>query len=335
MSTLSLTPDGPFRGFSPHWKDFPDYILGITRQIWEGRAIESLDRYYARDVIMRTPLGIVQGNEAVKNGTMATIYEFPDRQLYGEDVIWSGDEETGYLSSHRLVTTGSHTAAGSFGAPTGRSFQIRVIADCAARNDAIYDEWLVRDYSGIVRQLGMEPESFARALIEREGGPENCIHPFRPADNVEGLYRGQGNDSEWGQRYRDVLTRIMEKDLSVVAREYDRACIGEYPGAVTALSPSAIDHVWLGLRSSFPSARFEIHHQIGRDDPMMPPRAAIRWSLSGKHDGWGRFGKPSGADVHVMGISHAEFGPWGLRREYSLFDEIAIWKQIHMHTGNV
>jgi hypothetical protein len=37
--------------------------------------------------------------------------------------------------------------------------------------------------------------------------------------------------------------------------------------------------------------------------------------------------------VHVMGISHAEFGPWGLRREYTLFDETAIWKQIALKTG--
>lgn len=335
MSDVMQDMNGPFRGFSAEWKDFPDYILGITKEIWEGRAIGALDRYYAPDVIMRTPLGIVQGNEAVKNGTMATIFEFPDRQLYGEDVIWSGDEETGYLSSHRLVTTGTHTAHGSFGAPTGRPFTIRVIADCAARNDAIYDEWLVRDYSGIVRQLGMDPEAFARSLIQNEGGVENCSRPFRPEHNVEGLYHGRGNGNEWGMRYEDIITRIMGKELDTIGREYDRACIGEYPGAETALSHAAIDHFWLGLRSAFPSARFEVHHRIGRQDPMMPPRAAIRWSLTGRHDGWGRFGRPTGAPVHVMGISHAEFGPWGLRREFALFDEIAIWKQIHMHAGNV
>ncbi|MEC8269312.1 MAG: nuclear transport factor 2 family protein, partial [Pseudomonadota bacterium] len=39
------------------------------------------------------------------------------------------------------------------------------------------------------------------------------------------------------------------------------------------------------------------------------------------------------ADVYVMGVSHAEFGPRGLRREYVLFDETAIWKQIVMKTG--
>ena len=66
---------------------------------------------------------------------------------------------------------------------------------------------------------------------------------------------------------------------------------------------------------------------------MMPPRAAVRWTLKGKHDGLGLFGKPSGAELYLMGISHAEFGPWGLRREYVVFDETAIWKQIILKTG--
>ena len=89
----------------------------------------------------------------------------------------------------------------------------------------------------------------------------------------------------------------------------------------------------MGLRASFPSATFTIEHQIGREDPLMPPRAALRWSLNGKHDGWGSFGAPTGSDVHIMGAAHAEFGPWGLRREYVLFDETSIWKQIMIKTG--
>ena len=72
---------------------------------------------------------------------------------------------------------------------------------------------------------------------------------------------------------------------------------------------------------------------IGRDDPAMPPRAALRWSLWGKHDGWGAFGAPTGAQVYVMGFCHAEFGPWGLRREWVVFDETAIWMQIAKHAG--
>ena len=30
------------KGFDPKWKDFPDYILGITAEIWEGRGIATL-----------------------------------------------------------------------------------------------------------------------------------------------------------------------------------------------------------------------------------------------------------------------------------------------------
>ncbi|HSF63943.1 MAG TPA: nuclear transport factor 2 family protein, partial [Paracoccaceae bacterium] len=41
----------------------------------------------------------------------------------------------------------------------------------------------------------------------------------------------------------------------------------------------------------------------------------------------------TGARVHIMGMAHAEYGPWGLRRECALWDEIAIWKQILLHTG--
>ena len=33
------------RGFSDKWTDLPDYILGITKEIWEGRGIEPLNHY--------------------------------------------------------------------------------------------------------------------------------------------------------------------------------------------------------------------------------------------------------------------------------------------------
>ena len=86
------------------------------------------------------------------------------------------------------------------------------------------------------------------------------------------------------------------------------------------------------LRAAFPSATFAVHHVIGRSDPHQPHRAAVRWSLDGKHDGFGALRRADRrATVHVMGITHAEFGPWGLRREFTLFDEIAIWKQILLH----
>jgi hypothetical protein len=327
------------KGFSNRWKDFPDYIIGVTKEIWEDRGVATLNHTYAPDIPVRSPMGIQRGNQAVIASTMATINEFPDRQLYGEDVIWSGDAETGYLSSHRLLTTATHSRDGAFGPATGRKFIVRVIADCAAKADVIYDEWLVRDYGGIVRQLGLEPKAYARSLIQREGGLANASRPFTPENDVTGDYRGTGNDDAWGLRYADMLTRIMNTDFAHIQSHYDRAVIGEYAGAQTAIGRDDVTGFWLGLRSAFPSATFTIHHRIGMDGGMMPPRASLRWSLDGVHDGWGAFGAPTGARVHVMGMSHAEFGPYGpdgvgLRREFALYDEVAIWKQILLHTGD-
>jgi hypothetical protein len=179
----------------------------------------------------------------------------------------------------------------------------------------------------------MKPKKFARDLIKREGGPDKCVKPFCPAIDVEGPYKSRGNDNEWGQRMSDILTRMMDKDFAVIRAEYDRAVQTEHPASTTVHSWADTEKLWMGLRASFPNATFKIDHQIGREDPMLSPRAAVRWSLNGKHEGWGMFGQPTGADVHIMGFTHAEFGPYGLKREWTLFDHVSIWKQIMMHTG--
>ncbi|MCP4425745.1 MAG: nuclear transport factor 2 family protein, partial [Chloroflexi bacterium] len=289
--------------------------------------------HYAEKIVVRTPSGVHVGNgEGIAN-TMATLAEFPDRVLLGEDVIWSGSAESGFFSSHRIVSEATHTRDGIFGAATGKRLRFRTIADTHVIANQVSDEWLVRDKGAMVRQMGQTPEAYARTLVEAEGGIDQATQPLTPDSDMAGPYAGHGNDNEWGAKLGDILTRMMGAEFSAIETAYDRACHLEYPGGVTAHGRGAADSFWLGLRASLPSARFRIEHQIGRDDPLMPPRAAIRWSLTGQHDGWGTLGRPSGAQVHVMGITHAEFGLWGLRREYTLFDETAVWKQIVLGGG--
>lgn len=312
------------RGFDPRWKDFPDYIIGITHEIWEQRRVDLLNRYYAPDLIFRMASGIGQGNQHVIDSTLATLAEFPDRELLGEDVIWSGSPEQGMLSSHRVFCQATHSGHGSFGAATGRRVSFRAIADCHAKDNVIDDEWLTRDRGAICRQLGLDPVAFARSLLSP---------PFTPDQDKPGPYRGRGNDHAAGQNLADILCRIMEADIAVIHECYDRACTLHQPGGVTARSYAGAEKFWVGLRASFPSAIFTIDHQIGRDDQGLGIRAAIRWSLQGKHDGWGSFGDPTGAEVYIMGFTHADFGPWGLRTEYTLFDEISVWQQIIHGTG--
>ena len=333
------------RGFDPKWRDVPHYINGITYQIWEARQIASLTRLYAPGLIVRSPASVLTDNTNVIAATMATLAEFPDRELLGEDVIWCNDparttdETDAFLSSHRLICTATHTRPGAYGAPTGAKLAYRILADCAIRSDAVYDEWLVRDQSAIVLQMGFDVVEWTRDLIRREGGPDACVQPMTPANDVAGPYDGRGNDSEWGARHAELLSGIMAGHMDQIPDQYDRAASLHYPGHITTQGRNEADQFWMALRSAFPDATFTVEHQIGREDPAMPPRSAIRWSLHGRHSGWGRFGRPTGAEVYIMGISHAEWGrdPGGsplLRREWTLIDETAIWKQILLQTGH-
>ena len=183
---------------------------------------------------------------------MATLAEFPDRALLGEDVIWCGTPEDGMLSSHRIQSTATHSNPGLYGPATGKKLFYRIIADCHAINNQINDEWLIRDQGAIVRQLGWDPKEYARDLIAREGGPDHCDKPFTPAIDRPGPYTGRGNDNEWGENYAALLTQIMGADFKTIPQTYDRAVRLEYPGGKVALSHDGVDKFWMGLRASFP-----------------------------------------------------------------------------------
>ena len=321
------------------YSDFPAYILGITAEIWEGRGIHLLHDYYSSDIIMRAPAGVVRGNRAVIRDTRATLNEFPDRQLLGEDVIWDKTGEDSWFSSHRIISKATHRGYGKFGPATGKPIIFRTIADCHATSHksvrwCINDEWLVRDLGGMARQIGIDPRAFACDQIMSEGGHENAHRPYKPdVSNLAGPYQGKGNNYEQAKGYAQILTSIMNAEMSVIANSYDRACQLELPEITTRYGRDEIDRFWLSFRSSFPDAEFTIDHCIGRSDTKFGSRAALRWSLQGRHAGTGMFGEPTGAEVYIMGMSHAEYGMSGIRREYVLFDTTAIWKQILLHTG--
>ncbi|MDU8946708.1 ester cyclase [Ovoidimarina sediminis] len=314
-------------GFDPRWASEEEYILGITRAIWEDRGIHTLHDYYGEDLIVRSPASVVKGNDGIIAATLATLAEFPDRELPGEDVIWADVSPSAFLSSHRLICTATHSGAGVYGPPTGRRLTYRIIADCFCEANAVRDEWLVRDQGAIVRQMGDTPEGWTRALIAREGGPDRAVRPMTPATDRPGPYTGRGNDDPMGARLADLLTRHAEGDATAISEGYDPACELFYWGHAHGHGHPFAAETWRGLRAAFPGAAFTVEHRIGQGT-----RAAIRWALHGCHEGTGLFGPPSGAEVYVMGMTHAEFGPRGLRREWTLIDETAIWKQILLHT---
>ena len=58
----------------------------------------------------------------------------------------------------------------------------------------------------------------------------------------------------------------------------------------------------------------------------------MRWSLEGIHSVDSEiYGKKTNSNLYFMGINHAELNSYSVIREWVLFDEVAIWKQILMN----
>jgi hypothetical protein len=317
--------------FSSEYETLPDYILGITERIWEGRNIGLIRRYYAPDCLMHTQSGPVAGVAAVVSGTLATLHQFPDRLLLGEDVIWSDDGPgQGLLSSHRIVSTQTHLGDGLFGPPTGSPIVTRAIADCRVVGDVIVEEWLLRDTAAVARQTGLDPVAFGRALgaADRAAG----IVPWHLDDWAE-VTEGRAAARALIQPEAAPLARLWgrmvdDADLSLLRDSHDRAASFHLPGGTVSHGIAGMDRFLLSYLSALPDARLSVDHAIALQEPGRPPRIALRWRLAGTHLGHGAFGSPSGARLLVLGILHAEMAGPAVQRCWLLTDEVAVHRMI-------
>lgn len=312
----------------------PDYILGITERIWEQRGIHLIRRWYAPDCVMLTPAGILRGAEAVVQGTLETLHSFPDRQLLGEDVIWSDDGAArGLLSSHRVRSTMTHAGDGLFGPPTGRRVETLTVADCLVQDGVIAEEWLVRDQAGIALQLGLDPAEHARRLAERDAAPWHL-------EMAAAVRRGEPEahavrQPHWAAEATAAMLEAVfnEARLSDLTGLHDRAVALVLPGNRHLAGLPALDRFLIGYLAAFPGARLVVDHAIALEEPGRPVRVALRWRLAGPHAGFGAFGPPSGAEVLVLGITQAEFAGARIHRAWWLVDELSLHRMIARHRG--
>ena len=297
----------------------------VAEAIWRRADFaRPVERHLDPNVVLRSPETIRQGRVSVATEALGSLAAFPDQVWHPEDALTWQSRSMRLVAERRVVST-RHAGAGLYGNATGNALNFRVLSETAMREGRLAEIWRVSDRAAILAQIGISPERWAEAaLASRDPASE----PYVPALDLPAIYTGRGETDGWGATWADLVERAMEGAFGLIDAQYAPGAELCYPGSAPAYGASAARGFWLGLRAAFPSARFEVLHAFGIEAPLLPPRAALRWSLTGSHDGWGAFGPPTGAEVHVMGLSQAEFGPEGVRREWTLFDPGAVWMQI-------
>jgi hypothetical protein len=320
---------------------------------WAGHDRSGLEAALHTDTCLRTPLRVTRGTKGPMADALADQGTFCDLKFFAEDAITGatapkdicadtlGIDGAGSLESSGTVAArgsfmGVHGGFGWLGQPTGKPVRLRVMGDVWYCDGHARDAWVIRDTAGALAQIGGgTPEDWARQRITAAGAAESAIPvPLNPDSDIEGPYAGRGASSDHGDTLCDRLRGLMTGDLNLLARGDDPACSYVLPGNWRGLGKdSGALGFWAGLRSALPSAAFRIEHRAAAMRPNQAPVAAVRWSLYGRHDGPGRFGAASGVYVHVMGMTHVEFGPKGIRRDWTLIDDCAVWTQILLARG--
>ncbi len=317
-------------GFDPEYADLRDYILKITWRIWEEGGIERIRDYYAPETPVKTPGGETHTAEQVIASTRATLADFPDRQLYGEDVVGSEDAAGRYYSSHRILSAMTHTGDSPvFGPATGKKLSVRTTADCVCERGRVVDEWMVRDRGALAIQLGLDPLELARSERERAGGTK------KPDELIErwacGVHDPSGKDPQdltgAAARHAAALAQLTCGKLELLAESHDRACSVWFPYAHCAGGRDAAAACWREHAGALPAKQFRVHHAIDELEPDYCRRTALRWSCLAQHAD-GCFGPGTGREAAVLGISHAEWRGEAIVREWHLWDAIAIQEQL-------
>ena len=324
------------KGFDAEFSDIVDYILRITYRIWEGKQVGLCQDYYSRDCPVYTLAGVTIGSEEVTQNTLATLASFPDRTLGAVNIVWGGDDVSGYHSSHLIRTHMTNTGDSEYGAATGQQATILVIAHCVVKDNRIIEEWLVRDNYSLAQQLGLEPHEVAKAWAAKPESERLQNWKTRELQRLEDEVKfdrvSAGKDPEslirgslqniWNARMVGDVYQAYAKDArlhSVAGRELQGqdAITGFYAQILGTLS---------NLRFSADYVCQQPHKSEGVD-------LAVRWSISGVHSGAALYGEPTGEKLYILGESHYHIVDGSIVEEWTIFDELSLLADIYRARG--
>ena len=322
-----------------------DYILSWTDVIWIDRAIGRLEEHYDRAIEVHTAYGETYDFDGVISNSVQKFAAFPNGGGgHGEDVVWEQRGPNGFVSSHRVLKTGTHTGYWTYGPPTGRAFVSRTFAHCLVQDNRIVAEWLVRDEFSVLETLGMDPYKVAAELAARSpvvgqsvlAGPETGAFAGRVADpfasGISGarparhraeceLIMGLFEDV-WNRRRFDLAPRYVSDKI---------VCHTVRMRRVQNVTPYQLEII--DLLASFPDAQLEVRDLAVCEGPELGTRVAVVWVLRGTYSGVPTYGPVTNSRVHVLGSSHFELFEGRVLREWRVFDEVAILAQIMAARG--
>jgi hypothetical protein len=335
---IGKAPEGlvsqPMRGFDPTYVNIIDYIVRITHRIWEEKDIGYIYDSYSHDCTVWDDLGLQYGRDKIVADTVHTNNAFPDIRLVADEVIWAGNEDVGFHTSHRTKILGTNTGFSRFGPPTGKRVQLWCIANCVARANEIFHENVIYDTAGLLQQLGFDVVETAKRFAASRpasplvnfmaGEPKRMPGQGKPAtlpipvsrDNVDEFVRAAFH-TIWNRRNFGAIDAVYSPNV-VMQGSTGRVYRG----------PGQIRSFILSIVAMFPDINLTVDDIYWMGNPKDGFVVSIRWGAVGTHRGNGPYGEPTGKQVTLWGITQWEVADGMVQKEWMMFNEFGVLMQL-------
>ncbi len=325
----------PMKGFEVQYKNIIDYIVRITYHIWEDKNIGYIYDTYSNDCRVWDEFGLQSGSEKIVADTVHTNNAFPDIRLFADEVIWAGDDNASFHTSHRTIITGTNTGFSKFSEPTGKSVRLFCIANCVAKNNEIYYENVVYDTAALIKQLGLNVNQVAKDIANK-----GEIGPFAPDFKNSKPKRKTGKAKPISFEIPEKVSNVREFVHSIFNTIWNRRNF------------SAIDHVYsdnivfegstgrlfkgkkqlrsfiISIIASFPDLALSIEDIYWMGNEQDGYLVSIRWGAIGAHKGNGYYGAPTDKECYIWGITQWQIENNKIIKEWTAFNEFGILMQL-------
>ena len=329
---------GPYqsmRGFEETYRNIIDYIVRITYRIWEDRNVDYISRCYSDNSMVFDDYGLQLGSKKIIADTQHTTGAFSNIKLIADDIIWAGNDEVGYRSSHRTRIRGTNDGDSKYGPATNKDVDVLVIANCVSLGNDIFLEHVLYNNSSLLQQLGFDLDEMAATMakVPPAGWPRDNLTwsqlrkfgaPDMPISVVEPV---SGFDID--QFARHCLDRIWnQRDYGIIDSNYDSGFRFEGTTGRKCSGAAAYTDMVRSLHTAFPDLQFQVDevYWLGNDDDGY--LTSERWSATGTHAGDGSYGPPTGIEAQIWGITQHQIVNGQVVREWMLFNELDLMMQI-------
>jgi len=339
---VDFGPEQALLGFDPDYRNIIDYIVRITYRIWETdkREVEYIGDCYSDDSLVYDDYGLQIGNKKIIADTHHTTGAFPDIILDAEEVIWAGDDEIAFHTSHLTRIIATNTKPSRYGAATGAKINVPVIANCVAKGNDIFLEHVMYNTSAMLQQLGIDLWDEAERLVADPpaGWPRtdkvwhelrSAVSPTRAISELEpiatfdpdafartvhdNMWNGDGSalDKHYASQFKFEGTTNRQFD----GVEKYRAYVNE-------------------LRAAFPDLAMQVDEVYWMGNDQDGYLISTRWSAEATHTGGTLYRDPTHAACQVWGITQWQVNHEKIEQEWQLFNEFDLIMQIALARNN-